>query len=186
VISWQFLLRLARFNRVVLSALFFMTAAAALPARADDWPDPAKWVGKSPLKGPNGTQFYMLTSVRAPLIRLAGDQFYRRVILGWSEYSPIMAAGDSMVVWGCKPHACDTNQVAAVIQGRNISVCTFHISVVVASDSESRVANRLWLIQGLWLPVVERDPLDGVGCQFKSIEDAKTKLQKARAMADQY
>jgi hypothetical protein len=168
-------------SRFVSGVVILVALAAALPARADDWPDPAKWDGKSPLKGPNSAEFYKLTSIRAALVRMAGDQFYRHVILEWTEYSKIIAGGDGMIVWGCKPHACDAHQVATIVQGRKISVCTSHISAPNAIDSKPRASDRLWFMEDAWMPVVERDPPDGEGCEFRSVKEAATRLQNARA-----
>jgi hypothetical protein len=116
--------RFWRLNRLALSALILVTAAAAVPARADDWPKPSEWDRKYPFDGPNHADFYRLASIRAALLNLAGGQFYRHVILEWTVYTPIIATSDTIFVTGCKPHACDTDEVTTVIQGRKVSVCS--------------------------------------------------------------
>ncbi len=185
VISWQFLLRLARFNRVVLSALFFMTAAAALPARADDWPDPARWDGSYPFDGPNGADIYKLASIHAALSRLVGEQLYRQVILQWVVYSPIQVDDGVMLIEGCKPHACDTDQATILLRGRQISVCIYHVSVPTSSVFVPGPwpSERLWYLEGVDLPVIERDPYDDEGCSFPTVGEAREKLYNAQTMA---
>ena len=173
--------------RLGLSIFILVATAGVPPAKADDWPKPAEWDRKYPSDGPNHAEFYKLASVRAALVKLVGEQLYRQVILGWSVYTPIIATEDTIFVTGCKPHLCSINEVATVIQGRSISVCIYH--QFQPSDSEVPItaqAERLWFIQGAELPAVERDPDDVDQCTFESMDDLKSKLQRARALASSY
>jgi len=161
-----------------------LVPAAAPPARADDWPDPAKWDRKYPFDGPNHADFYRLASIRAALLNLVGEQFYRHVILEWTGYTPIIATSDTIFVTGCKPHACDTDEVTTVIQGRRISVCVYHVFPSSGLSTVISPSERLWFIEGVGLPAVERDPDDNDQCTFESMDDLRVKLRNARAQAE--
>jgi len=171
-------------NWFVLGAVILIGAAAALPAGADDWPESVEWYGSYPSDGPNGANIYKLTSIHAALARLVGEQIYRRVILAWETQPPLLVDGDIMLIEGCKPHACDADQDTVLLQGREISVCIYHVLVPTGSVFFPGPSERLWYIEGVDLPVVERDPKDQEGCQFKSVEEAMAKLHNARAMAE--
>lgn len=173
--------------RLALSVLILMAAAAALPAKADDWPDPAKWSGKSPVNGLDGATFYQLTSVRAALLSLVGEQFYWRVLLAWNQYSPVIAAGDAIFVEGCKPQACDSNQVTTVIQGRSVTVCLYHASPPITPGSPPwPPEERLWFIEGVGMPGVERDPADDNQCRLESVEDFVAMAKNGKALAERW
>lgn len=173
------------FVRLVLCVVTLMVAAAVLPVRADDWPEPIEWYGSYPSDGPNGANIYKLASIHAALARLVGEQIYRRVILAWETQPPILTDGVTMLIEGCKPHACDTDQFTILLEGRRISVCIFHVSI---PNSDSVPApwpsERLWYLEGVDLPVVERDPKDRDGCHFRSIDEGMAKLHDARAIAE--
>ena len=180
------------FIRLILCIVVLTAAAASLQAKADDWPMPAEWDQKYPFDGPNHADFYKLASVRAALVKLVGEQFYRRVILAWTEALPIKATGDSMIVWGCKPHGCQNEQVATLIQGRKTTVCVYYDSIPAPSEpvpeaakssSPPAYAMRLWYFAGAGSPLIERNPADAEECQFESIEDAGRKLEYARSLA---
>jgi len=112
--------------RLGLGIFILVATAGVPPAKADDWPKPAEWDGKSPLKGPNGAEFYKLNSIRSALLKLVGEEFYEHVILEWDLYQYIIATDDTIFVTGCKPHACSSEEVTTVVQGRTITVCVYH------------------------------------------------------------
>ncbi len=170
-------------QRFVLSAAFLVAVASARPAKADDWPDPAKWDGKYPYSGPRA-DFYRLTSIRAALLKLVGEQFYENIILESYLYNNIIATGDTIFVTGCMPHNCGAEQVTTVIQGRKISVCLYYAFRTQNLDSALWPAERLWFIEGVGLPAVEHDPDDVDQCTFESMDDLHTKLERARALAE--
>jgi hypothetical protein len=158
-------------------------AAAALPARADDWPDPAKWAGKYPHKGPTRRSFDELPSIRAALVQLVGEQFYRHVIMEWTEYFPIQVDGNTMLVEQCKPHGdCGDDHVTMVIQGRHMTVCAYHRFPPSVAGSDW-LDERIWFFEGIGLPVVELNPRDAGGCLFDTVDEARAKLQHARPLA---
>jgi len=177
--SWSW-----RLSRIALSVLILVAAAAAAPAKADDWPESVTWYGSYPSDGPNGANIYKLTSIHAALARLVGEQIYRRVILAWETQPPLLVDGDTMLIEGCKPHFCDGDQDTILLQDRKMSVCIYHVLVPTGSVFFPGPSERLWYMEGVDLPVVERDPKDEEGCEFKSVKEAMTKLQNARAMAE--
>ncbi len=172
---------------LVLAVVIIAVTATVVSARADDWPKSSEWDRKYPTEGPNGASIYKLTSVRAALVNLVGEQFYRHVILAWNEYLPIIATSDTIFVEGCQPGACQIGAVTTVFQGRKISVCLYREFLPKNSDGVAWPSERIWFIDGVGLPVVERDPdnVDNDQCSFESMDDLNTKLQHARALAEQ-
>lgn len=101
-----------------LIALFLLLCCLSSSALAQSrWGHLRSWAGKYPTagKGRVKTSFFALPEIRRPLLRLLSRRDYNLLTREYAVEIPIKLIGDYLLVRDCRPHACDTDNAAFVI-----------------------------------------------------------------------
>jgi hypothetical protein len=138
-------------------------------------PTAAEWQGKYPFERKPG--FYGNAALRDAATALLGAKRHQEMLLGWTVAAPIVADGEALLSWTCKPHDCGGNNQATLIDQDRVLICV---------HERGRTT---WYLPDRKQPISQPGPADtgpagagqaGQGCNFETVQQARQALAAFR------